>query len=79
MTIATAPLTQIEIIFEIGIALSHLIEVLNRRGRQWRSSQMGMDYHSGCIDDSTESGLNLKIDLPLKKGIEVFKREKGIP
>jgi hypothetical protein len=43
-----------------------------------RSSQIGMDDHSGRIDDPTESRLDLKFYLPLKEGIELFEREEGI-
>jgi len=37
-----------------------------------------MDYHSGCINDSAEPGLNLKVNLFLEKRIKVFEREEGI-
>jgi hypothetical protein len=37
-----------------------------------------MDDHSSRIDDSTESGLALKVNLFLEKGIEVFEREEGL-
>jgi hypothetical protein len=41
-------------------------------------SQIGVDHHSGGIDDSTESGSGLIFNLFLENGIEVFKREEGI-
>jgi hypothetical protein len=42
------------------------------------SSQIGMDDHSGRIDDSTELRSNPKFYLPLKEGIEAFKGEETI-
>ncbi len=42
-----------------------------------RSSQIGMDDHSGRIDDSTELRLNLKFYLPLEEGIEVIEGKEG--
>jgi hypothetical protein len=46
---------------------------------EWSPSQIGVDHHSGGIDDSAESGPGLIFNLFLKKGVEVFKREDGIP
>jgi hypothetical protein len=51
--------------------------MFNRRGVKGRSSQIGVDDHSGRIDHSAETGLHLKIDFFLEKRIEVLKREKG--
>jgi hypothetical protein len=52
--------------------------MFNRGGREWRSSQIGVDNHSGRIDHSAETGLNLEIDFFLEKRIEVLKGEKGL-
>jgi hypothetical protein len=43
-----------------------------------RSSQISVDDHTGRIDHSAETGLNLKLDFFLKKGIEALKSEKGL-
>jgi hypothetical protein len=45
---------------------------------KWRSSQIGVDDHSGRIDDSTEPGLYLKIDLLLKEWMEIFDGENNV-
>jgi hypothetical protein len=39
------------------------------------SAQIGVDDHPCRIDDPTEPGLDLAVDLPLKKGKEVFHRK----
>jgi hypothetical protein len=43
-----------------------------------RSSQIGMDDHSGCINDPTESRLDLKFYLHPKDGIKMLEGQKGI-
>jgi hypothetical protein len=42
------------------------------------STQIGMEDHSGCIDDPAELRLNLKFYFLPEEGIEVFKGKKGI-
>jgi hypothetical protein len=42
------------------------------------SPQIGMDDHSGCINDPTESGSDLQFDLSLKEGVEVFKGKEAL-
>ena len=43
------------------------------------SSQIGMDDHSGRIDDPTELRLNLKFYLSLKEGIEAIEGKERYP
>jgi hypothetical protein len=52
--------------------------MLEGRRMKGRSPQIGMDDHPGCIDDSTEPGANLKLDLLLEEGMEAFKGKEAL-
>jgi hypothetical protein len=41
-----------------------------------RSPKIGVDYHSGRIDEWAEPKLDLKINLPPEEGIEVFEGKR---
>jgi hypothetical protein len=41
-------------------------------------SQIGVNHHPRCINDSTEPRLDLPVNFFLDKGIEEFKREEGV-
>jgi hypothetical protein len=78
MAVAISSFTPIEVIFEIGICFRDFDEVFKGRRMKRGSSQIGMDHYAGGIDDPAESGLNLKLDLPTKEGVEAIKGEKRI-
>jgi hypothetical protein len=78
MVIPAPPLAPIKIIFQIGIGSGDVDHMLKGRGMERGSAQVGMDHHSGCIDDAPESRLHLKIDLFLEERVKVFPGEEAV-
>jgi hypothetical protein len=78
MRVSISPFAPFEVIFQIGIGFGDLHQMTDRRRVKGSSSQIGVDDHPGRINHPAEPGLRLKIDLSLKKRIEVFEREKGL-
>jgi hypothetical protein len=78
MNVSIPPLSSLKVVFQIGIGLGYLDQMLDCRRMERSPSQVCVDHHSGGINDSTESGLGLSFNLSLEKRMEVFKREKGI-
>jgi hypothetical protein len=78
VVIPASPLAPIKIVFQIGIGSGDVDDVLKGRGMERGSAQVGMDHHSGCIDDAPEARLHLKIDLLLEERVKVFQGEEAV-
>jgi hypothetical protein len=78
MVIPASPVAPIKIVFQIGIGSGDIDEMLEGRGMERGPAQIGMNHHSGCIDDTPESGLNLKIDLFLEERVKVLPGEETV-
>jgi len=78
MARAIPPLSEMEVVLQIGVRSGDIDQVLERRGVQRRPSQIGVNNDPRCIDHPTEAGLNQKVNLSLEEGIKVFKGEERI-
>jgi hypothetical protein len=77
MGITASPLSPIEIVLEIRIRLGDLDEMVKGGGMKRRSPQIGMDDHSGRIDDATKARPGPALDFFLEEGEEAVEREEG--
>jgi hypothetical protein len=78
MSVSTSPLSPLQVVFQIGIGLGYLNQMLDRGRMEGSPSQIRVDHHAGGINDSAKSEPSLTFNLSLEKRIEIFKREKGI-
>jgi len=77
MDVTASPFSPVEVIFEIGIGFGGPDEVLKGRRMKGRPSEVGVDDHSGRIDDTLKARPGLTLKLLLKKGKEAVHGEEG--
>jgi hypothetical protein len=78
VVIPASSLAATKIVFQIRIGSGDVDDVMKGRGMERGSAQVGMDHHSGGIDDAPESRLHLKIDLFQEERVKVFPGEEAV-
>jgi hypothetical protein len=77
MVVTAAPFAPIKVIFEIRIGLGNFDQVLDGRGMERRSSEIGVDDDTRRIDDATKTWPGLAFKLSFEEGVETVQRKEG--